>query len=222
MNPGSPRPRIVSDSTGYTLAELLVAMAVGSLVVGSAVMLTGQIQKSYGSQLDGAAVQQEARYAMDWITRALQSAGSNPSSLNVAECPAAGTTFRAIRRDPNADAVNNDVRIHADINPPNGLLGGLAGGCVEAGEDVTIAHDVANRTITRRDNNVGAAAVPMSDTVITQLLFQYFRASGAAATTDDGVATVRVTITARTPAIDAYTGQPVNFTITSDVRMRAR
>ncbi len=211
-----------TDSRGFTLAELLVSMAIGSLVIGSAMLLTGQMQKSYGSQIDGAAVQQEARYAMDWISRALLSAGSNPTRITVAACPVSGTAFRAIRRDPNADGVNNDVRIHADINPPNGLLGGLAGACNETGEIVTIAHNVANRTITRQDHSVDAAAVSMSDTVITQLLFQYFRANGTVAATDDAVAVVRVTITARTPAVDAYTNQPVTFTTSNDVRMRSR
>ena len=212
----------VSDARGFTLAELLVSMAIGSLVVGSAVLLTGQMQKSYGSQIDGAAVQQEARYAMDWISRALVSAGSNPTRMTVAACPVAGTAFSAIRRDPNADGVNNDVRIHADVNPPNGLLGGLAGACTETGEIITIGHDVANRTITRQDHSVDAAAVGMSDSVITQLLFQYFSANGTVAALDDAVSVVRVTITARTPAIDAYTGQPVTFTTSTDVRLRAR
>jgi prepilin-type N-terminal cleavage/methylation domain-containing protein len=210
------------DARGFTLAELLVSMAVGSLVVGSAVLLTGQMQKSYGSQIDGAAVQQEARYAMDWISRALVSAGSNPMLITVGACPAAGTAFNAITRDPNADGVNNDVRLHADINPPNGLLGGLAGACNEANEIVTIAHDVAGSTITRRDHSVDAAAVPMSDSVITQLAFQYFSANGAVAVNNNTVSVVRVTISARTPAIDAYTGQPVTFTTSTDVRLRAR
>jgi len=216
------RARGASDAAGFTLAELLVAMAVGSLVVGSAVLLTGQMQKAYGSQIDGAAVQQEARYAMDWITRALLSAGSNPSKMTVAACPAAGTAFRAIQRDPNADGVNDDVRIHADINPPNGLLGGLAGACTEANEIVTIGYVPASRVITRQDHSIDASAVSMSDAVITQLLFQYLTSGGATAATDDAVATVRVTITARTPSIDPYTGQPVDFTISSDVRMRSR
>jgi prepilin-type N-terminal cleavage/methylation domain-containing protein len=210
------------DSRGFTLAELLVALAVGSLVVGSAVLLTGQMQKSYGSQIDGAAVQQEARYAMDWISRALLSAGSNPARITVSDCPSAGTAFRAIRRDPNADGVQDDVRIHSDVNPPNGLLGGLSGACVETNEIVTIGYDAANQTITKQDEAVDLAGVAMSDRVITQLLFQYFTGTGAAAATDDAIATVRVTITASTPAADAYTGQPVTFTLASDVRMRLR
>ena len=211
-----------ADSRGFTLAELLVSMAIGSLVVGSAVLLTGQMQKSYDSQTEGAAVQQEARYAMDWISRTLLSAGSNPTRITVGDCPVAGTAFSAIRRDPDADGVNDDVRIHADINPPNGLLGGLGGACNEANEIITIAHDPANATITRQDHSVDVAAVSMSDEVITQLLFQYFTANGAVAAVDGTVSVVRVTITAATPDNDPYTGQPVTFTTSNDIRMRSR
>jgi prepilin-type N-terminal cleavage/methylation domain-containing protein len=207
---------------GFTLIELLLAMAISATIMGTALLLTTQVQKSYASQVDGASVQQEARYAMDWITRALQSAGSNPEEIMVSACPAAGTTFRSIRRDPNADGIQSDIRIHADIGPPNGLLGGLGGACIEAGEDVTIAHNAVTRTITRRDNNTEAAAVNMSDGVITLLFFQYIRANGAVAVTDDQIATVRVTIGARTPSIDQYTGQFVTYTLVNDVRVRSR
>lgn len=210
------------DAKGFTLVELLLAMAISATVLGTALLLTTQVQRSYATQVDGASVQQEARYAMDWITRALQSAGSNPADITVSACPAAGTAFRSIRRDPNANGIQDDIRIHADIGPPNGLLGGLGGACNEAGEDLTIAHDAVNRTITRRDNNLDAAAVAMSANVITQLQFQYIRASGAVAVTDDQIATVRVTVAARTPSIDPYTGQFVTYTLTSDVRVRSR
>ena len=213
----------MKDAKGFTLVELLLAMAISATVLGTALLLTTQVQRSYASQVDGASVQQEARYAMDWITRTLKSAGSNPSELTVGTCPVAGTVFRAIRRDPNADGVQNDIRIHADISPPNGLLGGGGGApCNEAGEDVTIGYDTVNSTITRRDNNLDAAAVAMSDRVISQLQFQYIRANGAAAVTDDQIATIRVTVAARTPSIDPYTGQFVTYTLTSDVRVRSR
>ena len=213
---------VMKDVKGFTLIELLLAMAISATVLGTALLLTTQVQKSYATQVDGASVQQEARYAMDWITRLLQSAGSNPTEITVSGCPAAGTTFRALRRDPNADGVQSDIRIHADIGPPNGLLGGIGGACNEAGEDVTIAHDAANRTITRRDNNLDAAAVNMSDRVITNLQFAYIRANGMAAVTDDQIAVVRVTVAARTPSVDPYTGQFVTYTLTSDVRVRSR
>ena len=214
--------RRLNDARGFTMAELLVAVAVGATVMGAALVLTTQVQRAFTSQLDGAGVQQEVRYAMDWISRALMQAGSNPTTMTVSACPAAGTAFRTVRRDPNADGVHNDVRLHADVSPPNGLLGGLAGACTEAGEDITIGYNAVDRTITRRDNNIDAAAVAMSGNVFSGLLFQYLDANGNAAATDDATATVRVTITGRTPAIDPHTGQPLTFTLVSNVRLRSR
>ena len=213
----------MSSAAGFSMLELLIATTIGAAILGPIVMVTGQLQTSYARQLDGGAVQQEARYALDWMTRTLASAGSNPSKVSVSACPAAGTAFRAIRRDPNGDNVQNDIRIHADINPPNGLLGGLTtGACTEAGEDITIAYDAANRTITRRDNNIDGAAVAMSDSVISQLAFTYLDVNRAAAATDGLVAFIQVTVSAQNPTADLALGQPLTFALTSEVRVRTR
>src|SRR5687767_2451067 len=63
---------------GFTLVEFLVSSFIMTAVLSSAVALAMQIQESYQSDLDGEVVEQEARYALDWITRDLRSAGSNP------------------------------------------------------------------------------------------------------------------------------------------------
>ena len=42
----------------------------------------------------------------------------------------------------------DDIRIQADVNPANALLGGLAAPCGEPGEDLTIAHDPGAQAIT--------------------------------------------------------------------------
>ena len=62
----------------------------------------------------------------------------------------------------------------------------------------------------------------MSDTVISQLLFEYLDVNRVATANDLAVSTVRVTVTSQTPTIDQYTGQPLSFTLSSDVRLRAR
>ena len=162
---------------GFSLIELLIATLVGSAMLGAAVLITDQVSRGYTSQLDGAMVQEEARFALDWIEEALRSAGSNPYGIAASNCPAAGTAFLAIRRDPNGNAVMDDIRIQADVNPPNALLGGLAAACGEAGEDITIAHDPAAQAITVVDNNLGGAPTPMTDGLITQLQFTHLDAS---------------------------------------------
>ncbi len=207
---------------GFSLAELLVATLVGSAMLGAAVLITDQVSRGYTSQLDGAMVQEEARFALDWIEEALRSAGSNPYGIAASNCPAAGTAFRAIRRDPNGNGVLDDIRIQADVNPPNALLGGLAAPCGEPGEDITIAHDPAAQAITVLDNNLGGAPIPMTDGVITLLQFAHLDATRAATANENAIAFVQIAVTAQGPNRDRQLGQPATVTLTYEVRSRTR
>ena len=206
---------------GFTLLELLMAMTISTAIMGSIVVVSGQLQRSYYSQIEGASVQQEARFALDWIVRELNAAGNNPMGADTGACPSSGTVFRAIRRDPNADNVQNDIRIHSDSNG-NGLLGGLSSACTEASEDITIQLNTTTNTIQRRDNNTEMAAVDKSDSVITGLTFAYLDSNRATTTADAAVSFVQITVTAQTPTINANTGARQSFTETAEVRVRAR
>ncbi len=207
---------------GFSLVELLIATLVGSAMLGAALLITDQVSRGYTSQLDGAMVQEEARFALNWIEEALRSAGSNPYGITASNCPAAGTVFLAIRRDPNGNAVMDDIRIQADVNPPNALLGGLAAPCGEPGEDITIAHDPAAQTITLLDNNLGGAPTPMTDGVITQLQFTHLDANRVVTANENAIAFVQVAVTAQGPNRDRQLGQPATVTLTSEVRIRTR
>ena len=223
--PASARPGRAARherQRGFSLVELLIGTLVSSAVLSAAVLITDQVSRRYTSQLDGALVQEEARFALDWIEEALRSAGSNPYSIAASNYPAAGTAFLAIRRDPNGNAVLDDIRIQADVNPPNALLGGLAGACGEPGEDITIAHDPAAQTITVLDTNLGGAPTPMTDGVITQLQFTYLDATRAVTANDNAVAFVQVAVTAQGPNRDRQLGQPATVTLTSEVRIWTR
>ena len=112
---------------------------------------------------------------MDWIRRTIEQAGSNPYSVSVSECPAAGTAFQAIRMDPDGDGQPDDIRVQADVGIPDGLIVGSAGNCTQADEDVTIAHNPANNTITRFDRGTDAGPIAWTDGVFTGLQFQYLR-----------------------------------------------
>src|SRR5688572_25611113 len=161
---------------GFTLIEFMISALITTAVLGGTVMLAAQLQQAYTTQLDDVTVEEETRFSLDWIEQALRNAGSNPYSITVSGCAAAA--FTGIGLDPDGDGANDDIRIHADINPPNGLLGGVAGACNEPNEDVTIAYDNVNLVITRRDNNLDMAAVNMTEPVITNLLFTYLDSAG--------------------------------------------
>lgn len=60
---------------GMTLVELMIALAIGALVVLGAGSLLGIANASYAAQLDAAAVDDGGRYALDLVARAVRQAG---------------------------------------------------------------------------------------------------------------------------------------------------
>jgi|SRR5687767_5653812 prepilin-type N-terminal cleavage/methylation domain-containing protein len=201
-----PRP---SNEAGFTLVELLVASLVMTLVLGSAVGLATSIQQGYQSELDGAAVEQEARYALDWIARDLRSAGSNPYAV-------AG---QFLVLDPNGGADASDsVRVQADINPPDGDI-------ADPGEDLTITLNPitgVNAAITRQDiNGADPAQLPLTETIFTDLQFTYLDAARNVTNVAGLVAYIQVQVSARSRGRNS-TGQFTTSTLSTEVRLRTR
>lgn len=220
--PTDLRTAVPRAERGFTILELLVALVIALSVVGSATLLAGQMQMSYRRQLEASTAQQEGRYAIEWIERYIRAAGNNPYRVTTTPCPAAGTTFQAIRMDPNGNLLNDDIRLQMDGSPVDGLIGGAAGACTEPNEDVTIALNPTTLLITLRDNNVGATAVPRSDTVVTNLQFVYRDPSHAVTTNPNNIAFVQTTVTVRSRLNDLNTGVPISYPMTSEVRVRVR
>lgn len=210
------------DERGFSLIELMMASLVGALTLSAAIMLTSRVSKANNSQLDNTVAQEEARYAMDAIIRTLRTAGSNPYGITTTNCPSTNTAVTAIRRDPNNNTVMDDIRVQADVNPPNGRLGGATGSCTELDEDITIAHNAAASTITRLDNNVGGTATPITDTVITLLRFTYLDVNRAVTTVEAAITYIQISITTTSRQREATRMAGLSYTMTSEVRVRTR
>lgn len=222
---------------GFSLVEFLIAAAITTAVLGGTMVLAAQLQQVYGTRLDDTTVEEEARFAIDWIAQAIRSAGSNPYEIELSNCPLAATVFQAIRIDPDADVVNDDIRIQADltgsptaippVTGPDALLGGTLGSCNQAGEDITIAlADDGDATtqlvITRQDNNTELAPVVMTEPIITELLFTYLNSAGAVTTDPDAISYVRIRVTGRSQARNPNTGTFTTSTLETEVRVRTR
>ena len=219
-----------SRERGFTLVELLVATVVSMLVLGGAVAMTSQVQNGYRRQIEAAAAEQEGRYALEWIGKLIRSSGNNPFSVAQTNCPGAPgpvpLPVLAIRFDPDADGVDNDIRLQTDANPPDGIIGGaVAGTCNQANEDVTISYDDANDAIVFYDNNLAPVASIRTDAVIADLRFVYRDATHAVMDTvtanSANVRYVETRITVRSRTLDPSTGAPVMRVISSEVRVRA-
>jgi Tfp pilus assembly protein PilW len=210
------------NEAGLTAIELLFAAAISVGVLGASATLASQMQSRYNLESELAEARQEGGYALMLIGRYLRGAGNNPFSLLVTSCPVAGTPVAAIRIDPDGDGIDDDIRLQSDVSPPNGRIGGLGGGCTEAGEDVTISHDAAASTITVRDNNLDASAVARTDGIITSLRFSYRDLNHAVTAVAANVAFVEVTVIGRTRTVAAHLGTQATHVVSTEVRMRNR
>jgi len=97
--------RDVHSNAGYSLIEMMIAMGIGTAVLGAAVLLSSGVQAAYSHELDDAAVQQEARFALEWINRTIAGAGSNPYDASVAECLEVDAAFVPLTFDPDGNGV---------------------------------------------------------------------------------------------------------------------
>ena len=208
--PRRPHRRGVHSESGFTLVEFMIAAAITAGVLGSTMVLATKIQEAYGTQLDDAAVEQEARYALEWIARDLRSAGSDPYLVIDAD--------QEILIDPNGGGDGDDsIRVQADINPSDGDI-------ADEGENITIALDPVNSVITRQDANspVDATAVAMTEPLITDLSFTWLDSSRAATAIASQVAFVQVQVTAQSRGRNANTGNFTTSTLSTEVRLRTR
>ena len=215
------------NDRGFTLAEVMVATMITTLVLGGAVMLTSRVQESFKRQIEDSAGEQEGRYALDWVSRLIRGAGNNPFSLPIAEgdlaaCPiaAGGTPYSWVIMDPDADGINDDIRLQTDSNPPDGILGGAA--CDQKNEDVTVSFDPETSSITFRDNNLDDGAEVRTDAVIDNLLFVFKDAEHKSTTEPLNVVYVETQITVRTRTLNPLTGLPETRLLTQEVRLRGR
>jgi Tfp pilus assembly protein PilW len=209
-----PGHRSSKSEGGFTLVEFLIATFIMSLVLGGTVALATRISEGYQSQLDDSVVEQEARYALDWIARDLRSAYSDPYNVIAPN--------QGIFLDPDGGANNDDsIRVQADISP-NGPDGDIA----DAGENITIALDAVNRVITRADTNSATpAATPMTDAIFTDLSFTFLDASRTVTATSDLVAYIQVQVTAQSRGRNPNSTTAGGFTtatLGTEVRVRTR
>ncbi len=219
----------LDNQRGFTLAELMVATLITTMVLTGAVMMTSQVQQSFRKQIEDAAGEQEGRYALEWVSRLIRAAGNNPYALpqpapapQTSDCPAAGTPYAWLIIDPDADGENSDLRLQTDSNPPDGALGGPAGNCNQANEDVTISFDPLTNSITFLDNNLGGGTSTRTDAVIENLRFVFKNINHVPTNNAANVVYVETQVTVRTRTINSATGLPETRLLTQEVRVRGR
>jgi len=167
-------PRL--SNKGVTLIELMIAMTIFLLVLG-AIYSTFQSQhKSYLMQEEVAAMQQNIRAAMFYMTKEIRMAGCDPTGNAGAGIVTA-----------NADSISftEDIRGDADGSDPDGATND---------PNESIAYALSSNNLVR---NTGGGNQVVAEN-IDALDFVYLDADGNTTATLTDIRSVEITIVART------------------------
>lgn len=91
------------DERGFTLAELMIAMGVFTLIIGSVVTLLGKSQTIFRTEQGVSEMDQNARLLMDFLTRDVQQSKENALGL--------GSRFRSIYSFNGPEGKTDEVTI---------------------------------------------------------------------------------------------------------------
>jgi type IV pilus assembly protein PilW len=176
-----------TDSRGFTLMELVVAMGISMVILGAIAGTFMTQTRFYNAQEQVNEMQQNARAAMDLMTREVKLAGYKPRGTESFTGVSYSTT---------------ELRIRANLN---GYLDDADGGNAtindSSDEHIVYTFDSANKQIKRAYGAVGATQEVIANN-IESFTFGYLDSSGAATTTAANIRQVSLNITARTSKPD--------------------
>lgn len=183
-------------AAGFSLVELLIAAAIGLVVLGAMYSVFTIQHKTFGNQEQIVELQQNVRAAMDMMGREIRMAGYNPAEINFSGVPVNASQLQ-IRADQNSD------------------------GAIDATseENIIYVFDSGNKRITR---NIGAGAQSFAEN-IDAFTFAYLDGNGNVTAVSADVRRIEITITGRTAKPDpAYTanGGYRTYTLTSVIALR--
>jgi type IV pilus assembly protein PilW len=172
--------RKARNDRGYTLMELMVAIAIGMIVMASVATTFTSQTRAYSAQEQINQMEQNARGALDIMSREIKMAGYKPNGGSVTGVVSYTSTSLTIQADLNADAA---VSTSGSDN-----------------EQIAYAYDSANQKITRQ---VGTAAAATLAENISGFTFTYYQSSGTTlATSVANIRRIKIAITAKTEKPD--------------------
>ena len=171
---------------GFTLAELLIAMAISGIILGTIAGTFFIQRKSYDIQEQITEMMQTARASIDMMSREIRMAGYNP----------ADASFDGIPYNANSSTID----VYADNNG-SGSIDNPSGSY----EHITYSYDSANKMI-RRNTNTGGGNQPFAEN-IQSISFSYWNADDppkevTSVADQDEIRMIKITIVAKTAKPD--------------------
>lgn len=167
---------------GFTLVELLIAMVIALVVITSLASAFIYQRKTYDVQEQVTEMTQNARAAMDMMSREIKMAGYNPTGTLTL-----GTSVGIIY-DESLDPA--ELHLLADLDGDGTTSG--------SNESIIYTYDSTNKEINR---NTGGGAQPFAEN-IDDFSFLFYDEDGGTTTTSSEIREVEVTIEAKTSKQD--------------------
>jgi type IV pilus assembly protein PilW len=167
---------ITSANGGFTVTELVLALAIMMMVMASIVSLLISLNRVYVAQNVIAGVQQVTRAGINIMTRNIRLAGLNPLKIN---------------RIGILEASVNKIRFQHDTN---------GSGTIEAGQDEDSAYLLnGNHQLIRQKDGNSRSNKSLVDHV-SDLTFKYVDRNNEETSIPDEIHTVEISLTVREPA----------------------
>lgn len=180
-------------NSGFSLIELVVAMGIGMVVLAAVTTTFISQTRFYTAQEQINEMEQNARGALDLITRELKMAGYTP---------AAGVFY-------GVTYSTSQLMIQADLDSS-----GAISTSTSANEQITYAYDSTNQRITRK---VGTGTAEVLANNITAFTFSYLDSSGTATANSANIRQVGIDITARTARPDPNSGGYQTYQVSATI-----
>jgi type IV pilus assembly protein PilW len=167
---------ITSGTGGFTVTELVLALAIMMMVMASMVSLLIGLNRAYTAQNVAAGVQQVTRTGINILTRSVRMAGFNPLKIN---------------QIGMLEASVNKIRFQCDTN---------SSGTIETGQNEDVAYLLNdNHQLIRQKDGNSRSNKSLIDHV-KDLTFKYFDRYDEETSSLDDIHTVEISLTVQEPA----------------------
>lgn len=217
---------IAGKQKGFTLVDILVGLAMASVLMVAMVSLFTTIGRSYTTQNVSAEAQQIARAGVELMVQEIRMSGLDPTGSANAAIVNNFDIASGFHEDHDGkiapiDATHFAFTMDADMD---GLIDhcrstGDASGCSEVHDNIhneLIAFRINGGTL-QRYRGESAKWEDLTENNVSNLNFAYYDESGAATTDLDAIRTVEISMTIGLPA---GRGGTVNRTYSTRVRCR--
>ena len=181
-NLNKSQPSLLKESTGFTVAELILALGLMMIVMTAMIILATSLNRTYMTQTTAAGVQHVTRAGLDIMVRNIRMAGLNPCNVE---------SVGIVEASANAFRFSYDLNGSGSIEP-NAELD------KEPPEDIKYLRNANNQLIRQIDGRSNSNQSLVDN--VSGLSFKYFDKNNNETADVDDIRVVEVSLTVEEPS----------------------